>query len=87
MVRKNYTREATDEEAHLTYPIREYILVISLKIPPLATNDYVSNRGGVRGSGSGHPPKKVGLAKSRLQGRLAGREADNEDDDIMGNLE
>ena len=37
-------------------------------------------------SGPDHPPKKFGLARSRLLGRLAGREAFNKDDDIMGDL-
>ena len=35
--------------------------------------------GMVRGSGPSHPPKKVGLAKSRLMGRLTGREAADEE--------
>ena len=48
----------------------------------LAAEKAASNRG----SGPGHPPKKVGLAKSRLLGGLAGREAVSEDDDIMGDL-
>ena len=50
-----------------------------------------SREGGEQqGEGQGeralHPPKKVGLAKSRLLGRLAGREVADEDDDIMGDL-
>ena len=45
-----------------------------------------SNKGRGRGSGLGHPPKKVGLAKSRLLGRLAGREVVGEYKDIMGDL-
>ena len=32
------------------------------------------------------PPKKVGFAKSRLLGRLAGREAVGKDEDIMEDL-
>ena len=46
-----------------------------------------SNKGRGRGSGLGHPPKKVGLAKLRLLGRLAGREVVGEYKDIMGDLE
>ena len=38
----------------------------------LVAEKAASNRGRDRGSGPGHPPKKVGLAKSRLVGRLAG---------------
>ena len=52
----------------------------------LAAEKAASNRGRGRGSGPGHPPKKVGLAKSRFLGRLAGREAVDEDDDIIGDL-
>ena len=48
----------------------------------LAAEKAASNRG----SGPGHPPKKVGLAKLRLLGKLAGREAAGEDDDIMGDM-
>ena len=43
-------------------------------------------KGRGRGSGPGHPPKKVGLAKSKLLGRLAEGETVGEDDDIMGDL-
>ena len=39
-----------------------------------------------RGSGSGHPPKKVGLDKWSLAGRLVRREADDEEDNIMGDI-
>ena len=52
----------------------------------LAEEKAVTNRVRGRGSGPGHPPKKVGLAKSRIMGRLAGRKAVDEDDDIMGDL-
>ena len=45
----------------------------------LAAEKEASNMGMVRGSGPSHPPKKVGLAKSRLMGRLTGREAANEE--------
>ena len=41
----------------------------------LAAEKVVSNRGRVRGGCPGHSPKKVGLAKSRVLWRLAGREA------------
>ena len=52
----------------------------------LAAKTAVSNMGSNRGINPGHPPKKVGLAKSRLLGILAGREAADEDNDIMGYL-
>ena len=52
----------------------------------LAAEKAESNRRRGRGSGPGKPPKKIGLAKSRLLGRLAGKEAENKDDEIMGNL-
>ena len=52
----------------------------------LAAKKAASNRGSGSGSGTATPPKKVGLAKSRILGRLAGREAANEDNDIMGDL-
>ena len=39
----------------------------------LAAEKAESNRGRGRGSGPRHPPKKVGLDKSRLLGRLAGK--------------
>ena len=52
----------------------------------LADEKAESNRGRGRGSGPGHPPNKVWLAKSRLLGRLEGREVADEDDDIMGDL-
>ena len=52
----------------------------------LATKKAASNRGRGRGSGPGHPPKNIGLDKSRLLGRLVGREAVREDGDIMGYL-
>ena len=41
----------------------------------LAAEKAARNRGSCRGSGPDHPPKKFGLARSRLLGRLAGREA------------
>ena len=46
-----------------------------------------SSRERGRGSGPSHPPKNVGLAKSRLLGRLVRIEAVREDDKIMGDLE
>ena len=52
----------------------------------MAAKKAGSNWGRGRGSGPVHPPKKVGLAKSGLLGRLAGREAAGEDDDIIGDL-
>ena len=52
----------------------------------LAAKKAASNRGWGRESGPGHPPKKVGLAKSRLLGRLAVREAAREDYNIIGDL-
>ena len=52
-----------------------------------ASEKAVSNRDRGRGSGPDHPLNKVELAKSRLLGRLAGRESADEDDDIMGGLE
>ena len=52
----------------------------------LAAEKAASNRGRGRGSRPATPPKKFGLAKSRLLVRLAGREAANEDNDIMGDL-
>ena len=51
----------------------------------LAAEKAASNRGRGRGSVLSIPPR-VGLAKSRLLGRLAGREAADGDDDIMGDL-
>ena len=44
------------------------------------------NGGGNRSNGPGHTPMKVGLAKSRLLGRLTGIEVVDEDDEIMENL-
>ena len=52
----------------------------------LATEKAESNRGRGRGSGPGHPPKNIGLDKSRLLVRLVGREAVREDGNIMGYL-
>ena len=46
----------------------------------LAAERTASNSGRGRGRGPGHPPKKVGFAKSRLAGRKAA------DDYIMGDL-
>ena len=40
-----------------------------------------------RGSGPGHTPKKFGLAKLRLLEGLAGKQAADEDNNIMGDLE
>ena len=48
----------------------------------LAAEKAASNRG----SGPGHPPKKIRLAKFRLLWSLAGREANNKDDNIMGDM-
>ena len=53
----------------------------------LAAKKAASNRGRFRGSGPVYSPKKVGLANTRLLGRLAEREAIGEDDGIMGYLE
>ena len=50
----------------------------------LVAEKVASIRGRCRGSDPGHPPKKVRLAKLRLLGSLAGREAVGEDDNIMG---
>ena len=52
----------------------------------LASKMAASNRGRSMGNGPGHPPNKVGLAKFRLPGRLAGRESVGEDDNIMGDM-
>ena len=52
----------------------------------LATKKADRNKGRVRESGPGHPPNKFGLGKSRLLGRLVGREAVSKDDEIMGVL-
>ena len=54
----------------------------------LASEKAANNRGRGRymGSGPGHHSKKFELAKSRLLGRLAGREVVDEDKKIMGNL-
>ena len=52
----------------------------------LASEKVASNRGRCRGVSPVHPPNKVGLAKLRLLGRMAGKEAANEGDDIMGDL-
>ena len=49
----------------------------------LVVKKAASNRGRVRGT---PPPQKIGLAKSRLLGRLTGREAVGEDDDIVRDL-
>ena len=52
----------------------------------LAATKAGSNRGRGRGGGPSHPPKKIGLAKSRILRRLVGREVANKDDNIMGDL-
>ena len=52
----------------------------------MAADKAASNRGWGRYSGTGHPPKKVGLAKLGLLGRLAGREVADEDYNIIGDL-
>ena len=52
----------------------------------LEAEKVTRNRVRGRGCSPGHTPKKVGLAKSRLLGRLVGREEENEADDIMGDL-
>ena len=49
----------------------------------LVAEKAASNRGRGRGSGPGHPPKKVGLYKLRLLGRLVGREEVGEDEKIV----
>ena len=46
-----------------------------------------SNRGRGRRSGPGHTPKMVGLYKSRLMGRLVGRQAADEDENVMQEIE
>ena len=51
-----------------------------------ASEKAVSNRDRGRGSGPDHPLNKVELAKSRLLGRLAGREAADNGDNIMVDL-
>ena len=54
----------------------------------LVAETAARNRGGgVREGGPGHPPKKVGFSKSRLAGRLTGREEANEEEHIMGYME
>ena len=50
----------------------------------LASEKAASNRERGRGSGPSHPPKKVGLSKSMLLGRLAVREASEDDENIIG---
>ena len=52
----------------------------------LAADKADRNRGRGRGSGPGHPPKNFGLADSKLLEMLAGREAAEDDDDIMGDM-
>ena len=52
----------------------------------LVDKKVASNMGRGRGVGPVHTPKKVGLAKSRLLGGLAGRKADDEDNNVMGDL-
>ena len=52
----------------------------------LAAENSASNMGRRRGGGPGHPPKRVWLAKSRLLGRLEGRESADKYDNIMGDL-
>ena len=42
--------------------------------------------GGAGGAAPNTPPKKVGLEKSRLLGRLEGREAVKKDNGTMGDL-
>ena len=56
------------------------------ELEELSSEKEASNRGRGMGGGPGHPLKKFGLAKSRGMGRLAGREAVDEDCDIMGGL-
>ena len=60
------------------------------KLPPsgveMAAEKVERNRGRGRGSGPGHPPKKVGVTKSRLMGSLAGKEAAEKDDDTIRDL-
>ena len=52
----------------------------------LTSDKAESNKGRGRGSGPGHPPKKVGVTKSRLMGSLAGKEAAEKDDDTIRDL-
>ena len=56
-------------------------------VADLAAEMVASNRGEGRDSGPGRPPKKVGLAKSRILGMLVGREAADNDNNNMGDLE
>ena len=53
----------------------------------LADKKAERNRGRGRGGGTGHPPTKVRFYKSRLMEKMAGREADRKDDNIMGDME
>ena len=52
----------------------------------LEAEKAASNRGRGRGGIPGHPPKKVGFAKSRLLGELSGIEAARKDYDIMEDM-
>ena len=52
----------------------------------LAAKKAASNRGRGRGRCPIHIPKKIGLSKSKILVRLVGREAVNEDNNIMGDM-
>ena len=52
----------------------------------LAADKAARNMGRGRGSVPVHHPQNDGLAKSRLMGRLVGREADYKDDGNMGDM-
>ena len=52
----------------------------------LAAKKVARNMGRRRGSSAGHNPNNIGLAKSRILGSPAGREAADKDYNIMGDL-
>ena len=52
----------------------------------LVAKKAANNKGRGMGRGPGHLPEKVGLDKSKLLGRLMGREAADEEYGIMGDM-
>ena len=77
-------RAIADQRKNLT----RFIMHGKLKLigADLVDKKVASNMGRGRGVGPVHTPKKVGLAKSRLLGGLAGRESADEDDNIMRDM-
>ena len=78
-------REISDQRNNITRFVMQRKLTTSGA--GLASEKAMSNMGRGRGNNPGQPPKKVGLAKPRLLGRMLGREAADKANNIVGYLE